>query len=304
MRPEASLSMEWREREVRLLFAAGTHALFALRLRVWIHEWTLPELLLADPPSPDIQSLLPGERDGFDLRSMPDALLGAVALEAHRVYAVSRFDRCFVELGVGWEAYQAGFTSKSRSTLRRKIRKFEEFCGHGLDVREYKGAEIETFLPLARTVSAVTYQERDLGMGLPDGDEARQRFERMASQDELRGFLLFCRQEPVAYLLAPAQGDVLLYEYQGYRPDFAQWSPGTLLLWRALELLMREARFDSFDFTEGAGEHKTFFSSRRIPCSNVLVLRDTFKHRALIAAHRAFCGLKRRVKNAREQEVP
>jgi hypothetical protein len=71
----------------------------------------------------------------------------------------------------------------------------------------------------------------------------------LAAGGQVRAYLLFDGERP--YLYCPVQGDVVIYRYLGYDPDYARMSVGTVLQWLALEELFREARFRMFDFTEG-----------------------------------------------------
>ncbi len=47
-------------------------------------------------------------------------------------------------------------------------------------------------------------------------------------QRNVRAYLLFNDNEPVAYMYCPIQNDVLLYQYLGYDPEYMQWSVETI----------------------------------------------------------------------------
>jgi CelD/BcsL family acetyltransferase involved in cellulose biosynthesis len=217
-----------------------------------------------------------------------------------------------VDLAQSFEAYKAKFSSKTRSTIKRKVKRFAEHCGGAIDMRVYRFRhEIDEFFYAARSVSARTYQERLLDAGLPDTDEFRQRLRELAASDRVRGYILFCAGRPVSYLHCPVHDGVLVYQHLGYDADYAEWSVGTILQWCAFERIFAEGQFRMFDFTEGQSEHKRLFATGSIPCANVYFLRNTFRNRSLMQCQHAFSrfsmragdvlerlGLKSRIKKA------
>ncbi|WP_018994411.1 GNAT family N-acetyltransferase [Thioalkalivibrio sp. ALJ2] len=203
-------------------------------------------------------------------------------------YVPSQYMRHYIDLDMGWAGYQAKFSSKSRQTMRRKVRKFADASGGTIDWRTYRTPEeIETFRSLAREVSRLTYQERLLNAGLPDDDAFAERSARLAAADQVRAYLLFLDGEPVAYLYCPARDSALVYAYLGYHPKVAALSPGTVLQWLVLESLFQEGRFRYFDFAPGDSPHKALFGSAHQLCADVYYLRRRPRPLALGLAHAA-----------------
>jgi Acetyltransferase (GNAT) domain len=204
------------------------------------------------------------------------------------VYAGQRYKRYFVDLTGEYNSYLLKFSSKSRSTLRRKVRKFAELSGGEIDWRKYRTPqEIDEFLRLAMPLSNSTYQERLFGAGLPTDHGYRSSVTTLAAQDEVRAYLLFVRGEPVAYLLCPANFGVLLYDKQGYDSRYSSMSPGTVLQVLVLEDLFKERKYKLLDFTEGEGEHKEFFSTHSQLCADIFTLDRRFGIVALVMLHAA-----------------
>ncbi|WP_254620932.1 GNAT family N-acetyltransferase [Sphingomonas sp. CL5.1] len=221
---------------------------------------------------------LDGRADGFLVTSLPES----VALQWPGISFVrQRYVRYHVDLAAGADAWRAGLSGQARATLKRKARKLAAANGGRLDVRRYRTpAELAVFHPLARAVSATTYQERLMGAGLPDdpahGTEA-------AARDEVRAWLMFLHDRPIAYLWCGADGDTLRYEHVGHDPAHNALSPGSVLLGEALMGLFDD-RFHRFDFTEGEGQHKRALASGGVACRDLLLLRPTLANRAAVAA--------------------
>ena len=218
------------------------------------------------------------EVDGYIIAAMPAGLLRPlVEANPHLTpFVRQRYRRSYASLEGSFDAYLAGFSSKSRSTLKRKVRKLEERSGGTLDLRSYRvPEEVEEFYRHARAVSSMTYQERLLDAGLPEGDSFLADIRERARHDSMRGWILFLDGAPISYLYAPAEGRTLIYAYLGYDPAFADLSPGTVLQYEAMRQLMGEGRFTLFDFTEGEGQHKRQFGTGFVDCVDLLLVRRT-----------------------------
>ena len=204
-------------------------------------------------------------------------------------YVVQAYNRCYIDLGQSFEDYKAKFSSKTRATIVRKVKKWAEFTGHELEWKRYASpAELSEFYPLARSVSELTYQERLLDAGLPESKEFMQRMLLDAEVGNARGFILFDNGRPASYLYCPVEDDVVIYAYLGYDPRYLKQSVGTVLQWLALESLFAEVRFKYFDFTEGETDHKRQFATHQVYSGNLLLIKGSPLWWVLLGGHLAF----------------
>jgi CelD/BcsL family acetyltransferase involved in cellulose biosynthesis len=256
-----------------LPFRIGARTVWQVRRRLVRVAIPLERVITGEvPPLP------PGNGDGFLVASLPAAALPPLlaAQPGLKPFIRQRYRRFYAELDRGFDHWLGTLSSKSRSTLKRKVRKLADRSGGTLDLRCYRTvAEVEEFYRHARAVSALTYQERLLRSGLPEGEQALAAMRELAARDAMRGWILFLEGRPVAYLYAPAEGPTLIYAYLGYDPEVADLSPGTVLQYEAMRALMEEGRFRLFDFTEGEGQHKRLFSTGEVECVDLLLLKPT-----------------------------
>jgi CelD/BcsL family acetyltransferase involved in cellulose biosynthesis len=258
-----------------LRFQIGARTMFSVKRRLVRVGLSLDEAMAGR--ALDLPPLDQADH-GYLITSLPEAELAAIIAQHSSLLALvrQRYARRYADLSGDFDTYLATFSGKSRSTLRRKVRKFAEVSGGALDIRAYREPdEITEFLRLARRVSAKTYQEKLLDAGLPDDPESKAEMMHAAARDEACGWLLFVDNEPVSYLYAPADGGTLIYAYLGYDPDWAGHSPGTVLQVEAMRQIIEEGRFRRFDFTEGDGQHKRQFATDGVGCADVLLLRKT-----------------------------
>jgi Acetyltransferase (GNAT) domain len=234
------------------------------------------------------------ESDGFLLRSLPIAQHLPRVVERGRLlqYVPSQYPRHYVDLARGLDAYVGKFSPKSLATLRRKVRHFAQESGGSLDLRVYATpAELASYYPIARALSERTYQETQFQWGLPDSPEFHAEMMEAAARGEARGYLLFRGECAVSYLYCPVHDGIISYQYVGYDQDFADSSPGTVLLWSVLERLLMEGKHRLFDFTQGDGDHKRFFATGSQLCADVYLLRRTTRNRVCVRSHMACSDL-------------
>jgi CelD/BcsL family acetyltransferase involved in cellulose biosynthesis len=212
------------------------------------------------------------------LRKRSDAVL----------YMPRQYERFSIELSGDFDRYMAHFSGKTRSSLRRKLRKFADASGGTIDFREYRTPnQIADFFPLARKVSAKSYQERLLGIGLPADQASLASATESAARNGVRAYLVFLGGEPVSYLYCPVEQGTVQYDRLGYDPEWSSLSPGTVLQLLALQSLFSERQFTNFDFTEGEGQHKELFSTQSCLCADVYVLRRRVRPVLLARVHHA-----------------
>jgi len=286
----------WSERNVDLRFVLGEFTLGTWRLRGLVQSQHFLRLtgLDANPPLPF--SRFPPGIDVVKLPSHPitDRLRRWTVLPEAIRYVPDQYQRYYIELTGSFAGYLAKFSSKTRSSLRRKVRKWAELCQTQPCWRKYdKPEEMLEFHRLARGISATTYQEKLLDAGLPDTESYRCGLVELARRDLVRGYLLFHRDRAVAYLCCPVDDGNMMYEYVGYDPDYGRWSPGAVLLYLVLEQSFSEQRFRTFDFTEGEGQHKEFFASHDQFCADIYYFRRTLRHFALLGIHTSLVGTSR-----------
>jgi len=256
----------------------------------------------AAPPQASVENpgisaeTAPSSVDGVMLSSLPTEghLPRLTLLSGWIRYIPEQYDRYRVNLQGSFEEYLKKFSSKSRSTLKRKVRNFARFSGGQVTWREFATvSEMQTFIGLASAVSKKTYQESLLRIPFVTNEQFRRDVLQMAEDDKVRGFALFHRDEPIAFLYCPLTQGILLYGRVGYDPDLAQWSPGTVLLYCVLEKLFKEGRYRAFDFGIGEGEHKAFWATDKSHCATIYFWRRTLRNLIIVLLHAGMDSLSR-----------
>lgn len=269
---------------VALPFQVGARTIASVKRRLVRLSVPLEQALAGEPL---VLPGLPANADGYFIRALPETMRAELQASGLRCFVRQSYPRHYARLDQGFDDWFAGLSANSRSTLKRKRRKLQDVSGGVLDVRQYsRPGEVGEFFAHARDVSAETYQERLLDAGLPA--DSLPGIRALAERGEMRGWLLFLDERPIAYLYAPAQGRTLLYAHLGYRAEFGHLSPGSVLQLEAMRMLLEEGAFSYFDFTEGDGQHKRQFASASVPSHDLLLVRDTFGNRAALRSLASF----------------
>jgi CelD/BcsL family acetyltransferase involved in cellulose biosynthesis len=280
----------WQCRSVPFKFQLSDLTLFSVSLPLQVRAERLTDATApVQVPTPPIDELMEGSQ-GFVIRGLPMAgprpplsLAGD-----YFCYVPLQYQHCYIDLKLSFDDYQKKFSSKTRSTINRKIRKYAQHCGGTIAWKTYKmPGEMRDFFRLARKLSASTYQERLLDAGLPGSEDFIAAAEALAAQQGLRAYILFDGERPVSYLYCPANDGVLTYAYLGYDASYMQMSVGIVLQWLAIEQLFGEKRFTYFDFTEGQSEHKRLFATHQRQCANVFLVKKSLRSMVLLHGHLA-----------------
>ncbi len=304
--PPAAVEAEphaFERRAVDFPYALGEITLFSATFRLWV--WTRHFIRAVDDTGPhpaealdrfvSAEMMRDGKLDGDGLQfpSYPTPVpLPVLMLQSGYLRLVrAQYRRFIVSLTGTFEDYEKKFSSKTRSTLKKKVRKFAELSGGSLEWKVYRSAdEMDEFHARAREVSSRTYQETLLDEGLPDSGEFCARVKDLARKDAVRGYVLFHAGRPAAYVYCPVVDGAVIYQYVGYDPEYREQSPGTVLQYVLLESLFRENRHKIFDFTEGEGSHKELFSTGCVRCADLYYFRPTIRNLVLVTLQLALAS--------------
>lgn len=153
--------------------------------------------------------------------------------------------------------YWTKFSSKTRNTFRRKQKKI----GATRLVRITEPGQIAEFLEAAHAISKRTWQSEKLGLRIHNNDAELRFFTLLAARQSLRSYVLFVDEKPVAFLIGTQHQGLFNYEEVGYDRDFADRSPGQVLLLQVLEELLSNNPPRVFDFGGGTADYKQLFAT-------------------------------------------
>ncbi|NQT23550.1 MAG: GNAT family N-acetyltransferase [Candidatus Omnitrophica bacterium] len=289
--------MEWEKKKVQFKFRLGEFNLFNMDLSAFVCNSYFTDIRQEDSTQIVREFLSRSEVHGAIIRSCPVRKdLPLIRLERGYIqYAPYHYERYFVDIEGSFDEYLKKFRHKSRSTRLRQAKKFKEFSGGKIEWKEYRYPdEIETFYQFARGISETTYQERLVGCALPKDEAFRKDLRNLAETDSIRGYVLFHKEIPIAYLMSSIIKDsTMLLRYIGFNPTYKQYSPGTILQYLVLQRLFSEGKMRVFDFTEGEGQYKKYFSNNSKRCADIYFFKLSLSNILIIIVHSSLARISR-----------
>jgi Acetyltransferase (GNAT) domain len=177
--------------------------------------------------------------------------------------------------------YWKKFSAKTRQYFRSAARKLD----HEL-VRFTAREDVERFLKGADQVSQRSWQSKRLGARVTDSAPMRAALERSAALGAFRSYLLEQRGRPIAFALCRQWNGKFDYQEIGYDMEFAERSPGTVLLYRLLEDLIAHDPPRWFDFDSGDADYKRMFGNRQTLSGPLMLTRRARKYSLIFGASR------------------
>jgi hypothetical protein len=198
------------------------------------------------------------------------------------------YEHQFADLPPSYELYERQLGGRSRQSLRYSRRKLLEHVDGALRACCFaERRDVAAFVAAAQAISKKTYQWNLLDLGLRDAATLAARLELAADHGWMRCYILYCRDEPVAFMLGYVYCGVYYYMDVGYDPAWAKWSVGSILQMDVVkDLLSSDDPPSRFDFSTGFGSHKARFGNAARQEANILMLPAGLFYRLIARGYR------------------
>jgi hypothetical protein len=193
-----------------------------------------------------------------------------------------------INLPTSFDVYMQKFSAKTRSNLRRSVRKLQKDTGAEVRLSRITSPEqVDFFVDLAFEISKKTYQWHLLGSGLRSPEVLKRNLRFLAERKWLRCYLLWCGKEVCAFMICHQRNGVCHSPAIGYDPQWEKYSVGTIQQLLVIEDLFTYDRPAIFDFGTGAGAQKEFFGNAHYLDTDVYLLRRSAYAHLACSLHRA-----------------
>lgn len=169
----------------------------------------------------------------------------------------------FLDVGQGWEAYLASFTAKRRSALKRQCRKLREQFADLRMVKVTGPEQVREYLTLLDGLYRTTWhfaQNRRVW----NSESMIQTYTRLAQVGMLRSYMFIADGKALAVAHGTVyRGDYLLDDI-AYDERHATLSPGTALLFEAVEDMFHADKPRQISFGFGNNQYKEVLARRSV----------------------------------------
>lgn len=174
--------------------------------------------------------------------------------------------------------WQTNFTSKTRNTLRRKVKQFP----NGRLERVTLPEQVADYLAHAHEISKHSWQTELLGLRVRNDDRELQMLTTLATQGALRAYVLWKGDVPVSFCFGTQHNGVFMYEEVAYDRRHADGSPGQVLVIQMIDDLLAHQPPREFDFGFGDAEYKRQFGNRVSSSGPLWLLRPGLKSAGIV----------------------
>lgn len=195
----------------------------------------------------------------------------------------------YIALPPTHEEYMAGFGSKQRFTLKKKIRKINEAFPGKVEFRRITSPDdLGLLTTSARQVIANSWKAQELARAVPESIENEAFLRSVAERGMLRSHLLLVDGNPCAFIVGYLYNGIYHYADLAYDTNHADHSPGTVLLMMVIEDLIRQdqVRYVNFGITDA--QYKRVFGNRHVEDAALLIVRPALSVSLRVGTHRAF----------------
>lgn len=196
--------------------------------------------------------------DDLESGSLLDqAIQGPVSAGFQMISPSGLQDHHWLNIPENPEEYWSAFKSKTRNTLKRKLKKMGEIRFSPITHKE----DIPEFLLKANQVSLNTWQTQELGLRIENNEEERKLLTFLAERGWLRAYLLEKDSDPVAFIIGTHFHGTYYLDELGFDRKFSHFSPGTVLFHLLVNDLLNNRPPEVLDFGLGDGEYKKLFGN-------------------------------------------
>jgi CelD/BcsL family acetyltransferase involved in cellulose biosynthesis len=188
------------------------------------------------------------------------------------------------------DEFLARRSRRRRESVRRYSRRLEKTYGDEARVEVVRDtAGLDRLFADTALIHRETYQHI-LGVGFSDARVQRRLAELAADRGWFRGYVLYLRDEPVAFWHGNTYRGTFGVTSTGFDPAHAEDRPGTYLLMRALDHLAAEGETHAIDFGFGDADYKRHFGDAFASEQDIGIFEPRAKSLALNAVHSALGG--------------
>ena len=132
---------------------------------------------------------------------------------------------------------------RTRNTLKRRLKKLTEKGGGSLECTLVEHEDqVDDFYRAASLIARKSWQSHSFGRPEEETAVSYASLQQYARNGCLRAYLLSCGGHPCAFVIGYQYEDVLQFEQTAYLPEFADYSPGTVLYYLVMQDLYRHRR--------------------------------------------------------------
>jgi len=203
-----------------------------------------------------------------------------------------------IDLPESFDEFMSTLSNKARKNRLREIRIFEERLDGKVTLVTGK-EDVDWFLSVGEKISRSTYQW-NIGQRLENNEPTKKTYLAQAAAGILRCHILHAGDTPCAFARGTIRNRVYHYQTPGYDPEYAKYSPGTVLLIKVIQDLIENTDCRVVDFGQGGDMtgYKKIFGNRSFEALAVEIARKRRVYPAFLLGIQETLNLLKRSANS------
>ena len=180
--------------------------------------------------------------------------------------------------------YLNAMKRKVRYNIKRSVKQITEAFEGNITLKVYEQERnVEELLEKVNVIFKKSWQSNVMGYYERNSKKQINSTKLKAKNNWLKSYILECNNTPVAFVIGSQFNGYFEYEETGFDPDYASFSPGSVMTYLLIESLFKHNKPKVMSFGYGENVYKKIFGNHSFTAYNIVTCHKTSKANLLLA---------------------
>jgi hypothetical protein len=181
------------------------------------------------------------------------------------------------------EDYLKAMKRKVRYNIKRNVKQFSEAFEGNIQLKVYEHENnVEELLEKVNIIFKKSWQSNVMGYYQRNSQTQIDNKKFQARNNWLKSYILECNHIPVAFVIGSQLNGYYDYEETGFDPEYASFSPGSVMTYLLIEDLFNRNKPDILTFGFGENVYKKIFGNHFFTAYNIVSCHKSSKVNLLL----------------------
>lgn len=180
--------------------------------------------------------------------------------------------------------YLKAMKRKVRYNIKRNVKQFSEAFEGNIQLKVYEHENnVEELLEKVNVIFKKSWQSNVMGYYQRNSKAQIESKKHQARNNWLKSYILECNDIPVAFVIGSQLNGYYDYEETGYDPEYASFSPGSVMTYLLIDELFKENKPEILNFGYGENVYKKIFGNHSFTAFNIVSCPKSSKANLLLS---------------------
>jgi hypothetical protein len=207
----------------------------------------------------------------------------------------------YVKLAKTHQEYIKGFKSKQRISFKRKLKKVNEAFPGTVELHRIDSLDdLDYLTESAKKIVQNSWKMNHLTQPIPESIKDISFLRRVTENGFLRSHVLSLDGKPCAFTVGYLYNGIYHCADTAYDINYAKHSPGTVLLYKAIEDIINSDQADIIHFGITDAQYKRELSNCHSTDASLMIMRPTLTNKLRVLLHRSYRDTKAWLKSRQD----